>query len=295
MRFNRKIYARMDNVKRKNLITPTNPDVWLKVSPSRLNGLDNCPRMLWWKYETDEVEPAGFWAARGLVVEAMCLSVIRNSRSGVGDTHSIEDEGRRAWQEQVDKDHSLTEYNDEMNKQFPRWVAGAQSYQHSGELVDDQMYVEVDFEGLPLLGGFLDLLVNDSDQLIVRDIKAKGQLSNSVPLAWRRQLTVYLLGIAKKYNLKRLPRAEIDMISVGKTPGHRRIPVDISGEDVSELVNQLEKIQYHVQNEYWPQNRASDLCREDRCAFYTKCVYGDSHVSFKDAIERCNALSLLQT
>ena len=234
------------------MITPTNPDKWLKVSPSRLNGLDNCPRQLWWKYETDEVEPAGFWAARGLVV-------------------------------------------DEMRKQFPRWVAGAKSYQHSGELVDDQMYVEVDFEGLPLLGGFLDLLVNDSDQLIVRDIKAKGQLSNSVPLAWRRQLTVYLLGIAKKYNLKRLPRAEIDMISVGKTPGHRRIPVDISGEDVSELINQLEKIQYHIKNEHWPQNRASDLCREDRCAFYTKCVYGDSHVSFKEAMERCNALSLLQT
>ena len=273
--------------------TPTNPQNWLKVSPSRLNGLDNCPRQLWWKYETDEFEPAGFYAARGLVVESMCLSIIRNSRSGAVETHSVEDEGRRAWAEQIQKDDSLIQFNEEMEKQFPRWVAGAMTYKHSGELVGEQVYVEVDFADLPLLGGFLDLLIDEDGTFVVRDIKCKGQLSNSVPLAWRRQLTVYLLGIAKKYKLDRLPRAEIDMVSVGKTPGHRRIPVDISGEDVSELINQMERLWYHIKNEYWPQNRSSSFCREDTCAFYSGCIYGDSHVSFKDAMERCNALSLL--
>lgn len=273
--------------------TETNPENWIFASPSRLNALDKCPRQMWWKYETDEVEPAGFWAARGLVTEAMVMSIIRNSRSGSIDTHSIEDEGKRAWQAECDKHPDLNNFNEEMEKNFPRWVAGASMYQHSGELTDEQFYCELEFEGLPKLRGFGDLEVMENGRYVIRDIKAKGQLSKTVELGWRRQLTMYALARAKKYELDQLPLCEIDMISVGKTPGHRRIPVDISGEDISELIKQLEKLQYHIEHSYWPQNRASDLCRDDRCGFYSQCIYG-SMIPYNESIERCNALSLLQ-
>ena len=55
----------------------------------------------------------------GLVVESMLLSIIRNSRSGAVETHSVEDE-----EESLVEDDSLIQFNEEMEKQFPRWVAG---------------------------------------------------------------------------------------------------------------------------------------------------------------------------
>jgi len=280
--------------------TPSNPETWVRCSPSRLNGLDKCPRQLWWKYETEEKEPTGFWAARGLVVEAMCMSVVRNNRflnghNGLEDlnSHSLEAEGRRAWQEQCDKSPDLISFNEEMEKQFPRWVAGASLYQHTGELTDEQFFCELQFEGLPRLIGYGDLEVIEHGRYVIRDIKAKGQLSKAVELGWRRQLTMYALSRAIKYGLDQLPVCEIDKISVGKTPGFLRIPVEISGEDISELIRQLEKLQYHIENSYWPQNRVSDLCMEGKCGFYSRCVYGDM-IPFNDSIERCDALSLLQ-
>lgn len=267
---------------------------WEKVSPSRLGALDDCPRKLWWKYDQKIPEGPAYYASRGTVLEAMVMSIIRNERSDFS-THSVEAEGRRAWGEECDKNPGLEDFNEKFEKELPRMLAGAETYQHSGELVADQFYCEVQFKRLPKIHGFGDLLIRDMDgSLTIRDIKCKGQLSNSVLLSWRRQLTVYALSVMIKHQLEKLPKTEIDMVSVGKTPGHRRIPVHLSGDDISELINQLEKLVYHIDNGFWPQNRVSKYCSEENCSYYSRCIYGDSFVSYNNAMELLDEMSVLR-
>ena len=85
--------------------------------------------------------------------------------------------------------------------------------------------------------GYIDLVIDGQGKPIVADIKSKGQLSWGISQAWRRQLTIYCLAIKSEMKLDFIPKAQIHMISVGKTPGSRVIEVDITADDVSDLID----------------------------------------------------------
>ena len=98
------------------------------------------------------------------------------------------------------------------------------------------------------------------------------------------------VGDRQKYKLDRLPRRSIWFLL--KTPGHRRIPVDISGEDVSELINQMERLGITLKTNTGPRIDQISIVGRTLVRFIPMYIRR-FHVSFKDAMERCNALSLL--
>ena len=82
-----------------------------------------------------------------------------------------------------------------------------------------------------------------------------------------------------------IPKAQIHMISVGKTPGSRVIEVDITVDDVSDLIDRANVLQFSIDNDYWPRNTTTDKCSERWCAFYGRC-WSDHLIPLDESLSR---------
>ena len=91
--------------------------------------------------------------------------------------------------------------------------------------------------------------------------------------------------IMKEMKLDYIPEAEIHMISVGKTPGSRVIPVEITADDISELIDKAKVLQYSIDNDYWPRNTNASKCSDHGCGFYGRC-WSDHLIPINESLQK---------
>ena len=261
------------------LIQEDRSAIWKNNSASRLNA--ECLKALDYQYNKGLPRPPTREMDRGIITEEMAVA----KHFGKDIAVVGEEKLQQLLRERPERSEHLEWYRE----QWPRWIAGVETYDSGYALwpVDPiQRKVTLTIEGTtPALIGYIDLVIDGQGKPIVADIKSKGQLSWGISQAWRRQLTIYCLAIKSEMKLDFIPKAKIHMISVGKTPGSRVIEVDITADDVSDLIDRANVLQFSIDNDYWPRNTTTDKCSERWCAFYGRC-WSDHLIPLDESLSR---------
>ena len=261
------------------LIPEDRTSIWTNNSASRLN--NPCFKALDYQYNMGLPRPPSREMDRGIVVEDMSVAKIYQK--------DFQEAGEQKLQQLIAERPERSEHLEWYKEQWPRWIAGVETYRTDFDLWPRdpvQRKVALSIEGTtPTLVGFIDLLVDQGGKPVIVDIKSKGQLSWGVPQTWRRQLTIYCLAIKADMKLDFIPQAQIHMISVGKTPGSRVIDVDVTADDVSDLIDRASVMQFSIDNDYWPRNTNSDKCSERWCSFYGRC-WSDHLIPLDRSLEK---------
>ena len=261
------------------LIPETKANAWATSSPSRYG--DPCFASLNYRYNLGIKTNPTQYMDRGTITEEMTIA----KKTGK-DPHVA---GERKLQELMDELPQRSENLEWYKSQWSRWLAGVETYDTDYNLwaVEPfQRKVNLKIEGTsPNIIGYIDVLIERDGKPVIADIKSKGQLSWGIEQNWRRQLTVYCLAIMKEMKLDYIPEAEIHMISVGKTPGSRVIPVEITADDISELIDKAKVLQYSIDNDYWPRNTNASKCSDHGCGFYGRC-WSDHLIPINESLQK---------
>ena len=244
--------------------------MWNYYSNSRLK--DQCMYRLNLKYNMNEYDGGtGFYALRGLVVEAGCIA----KRYG----QDVEAAMQERLREIMDENPELVWQKHTIENDFPSWIAGVNHYNPvEREVVGDQVEVMVNVKNSPRpIKGFIDLLERDENGVFwIPDIKCKGSLTKTVPKDWVWAATIYSIGIKQQYNLDYLPQGEIHMISVGKKPGFHCLPVSVTVQQVAEVAERVYMFDKYLELGWYPRNRAADSCSERMCSYFAQC-HGETY------------------
>lgn len=223
------------------------------------------------KYNLGSTDSTGFYAVRGLVVEAGCIA----SRYGQ-DVHAAM---RSKLGELMDENPELIWERDKINFDFDSWVAGVNTYHPvERQIIGDQVEVNVKIKSSNRpIKGYIDLLeLGDDGIYVIPDIKCKGSLTKTVPKDWVWAATIYSVGIRQQYNLDYFPQGEIHMISVGKKPGFHCLKVPVGIQEVNEVVERVFMFDKYLEMGWFPRNRAADSCSDRVCAYYESC-HGETY------------------
>lgn len=243
--------------------------MWEYYSNSRLK--DQCMYRLHLKYNKSASSTTGFYAVRGLVVEAGCIA----KRYG----NDIVEEMQAKLGVLMDENPELIWERDKINYDFDSWVAGVLTYNPiERQVVGDQIEVNVKLKTTSRhINGYIDLLeIDDQGKYVISDIKCKGSLTKTIPKDWVWAATIYSVGIRQQYNLDYFPQGEIHMISVGKKPGFHCLQVPIGIQEMNEIVERVEIFDKYLELGWFPRNRAADSCNDRVCDYYSQC-HGETY------------------
>ena len=135
-----------------------------------------------------------------------------------------------------------------------------------------QKKIQIQIEGLTLpILGYCDLIAKHYGKKKVIDHKTSGKSINTPKSDHVKQLAVYTLAYMKEESLNEIPDAELHVIVKTKKPKIQIVPVQLSEQIFSDLIDEFFQLQQNIKKNFFPKNRESFLCSEKWCDFYHEC------------------------
>ena len=197
------------------LIPETKANAWATSSPSRYG--DPCFASLNYRYNLGIKTNPTQYMDRGTITEEMTIA----KKTGK-DPHVA---GERKLQELMDELPQRSENLEWYKSQWPRWLAGVETYDTDYNLWDVEPFqrkVNLKIEGTsPNIIGYIDVLIERDGKPVIADIKSKGQLSWGIEQNWRRQLTTTESLVQPAINFTRSPNIYFVIMSIVKSVWRR--------------------------------------------------------------------------